>query len=140
MTRTTASPSVVIITHHHGPRVVLRLHGELDVSNRYALRRALHAIVEQDPQALEVDLSGLSFADCSILSVLVSAHRRLAERNHELIIAGARPIVRRLLAITGLETFFRLSETVMHEPDLRAVTAADPGTAMVGSPPDQDSS
>lgn len=126
---TAPSPSVVIITRHDGPRVVLRLHGELDAANRDTLRRALDASVAQGPQTLEVDLSGLGFADCSTLSVLVSAQLRLAEHNHELIITGAQPIVRRLLAVSGLDTFFRLGEPVPQEPDLRAEAATDVGTA-----------
>jgi len=105
------------------------LHGELDAANRDTLRRALDASVAQGPQTLEVDLSGLGFADCSTLSVLVSAQLRLAEHNHELIITGAQPIVRRLLAVSGLDTFFRLGEPVPQEPDLRAEAATDAGTA-----------
>jgi anti-anti-sigma factor len=126
-----ACRSVGISIEHHGQRVVLRLHGELDVANRHVLRRELNAILDQDPPTLEVDLSGLGFADCSSLSILASAQIRLAEHGHELIITGAQPVVRRLLAVTGLDAFFRLSEPAAQDSE----PAGGWGTAMLSCPP-----
>jgi hypothetical protein len=38
----------------------------------------------------------------------VWAHQRLAEHGQELIIAGAQPVVSRLLCLTGLDTYLCL--------------------------------
>ena len=103
-------PYLSITTEHHGQRIVLRLRGELDVSNLNNLRQALDRLLEPGPQALVVDLAKLSFADCGSLSVLVSAHQRLARQGQGLILTDPQPLVRRLLAVTGLDTVFSLGD------------------------------
>jgi STAS domain len=61
-----------------------------------------------------MDLSALTFADCAGLSVMVWAHKRLAEQGRELVITGARPLIRRLLRLTGLDEYLHLCPS---EPD-----------------------
>jgi anti-anti-sigma factor len=100
---------LAITIEHHDERIVLRLHGELDVGNRESLRRAIRGLLGLHPQTLVLELSGLSFLDCSGLSVLVWAHRELAEDGHQLIITGDQPVVNRLLRLTGLDTYLHVS-------------------------------
>ena len=105
----TTPPQLAVITEHHGRRSVLKLLGELDVCSADQLRRAVGTVLEQcDPLSVTVDLSALTFADCAGLSVLVWARNQLAGRRHELVITGCQPIVRRLLTLTGLDTYLRL--------------------------------
>ena len=99
---------LAIIAGQHGDWPVLRLRGELDVSSRDRLRRAISAALEHYPTVLVLDASGLDFIDCGGLSVLIWAHQRLAERGHQLIITGATPMVRRLLHVTGLDIYLGL--------------------------------
>jgi anti-sigma B factor antagonist len=94
-----ASTYLAITAEHHRQRSVVRLQGELDVSNRDRLRQA----------TLVVDLSGLNFTDCAGLSVLIWAHKRLAGRGHQLVITGANPIIRRLVNLADLDTYLHLS-------------------------------
>jgi hypothetical protein len=51
---------------------------------------------------------------------LVWAHRRLAERGHQLVITGATPTVRRLLHLTGMDSYLHLSspDAELSNPDL----------------------
>jgi anti-anti-sigma factor len=104
-----ASPYLAIIAEYHCQRSVLRLQGELDVSNRDRLRHAINSALRRHPAILVMDLSGLNFTDCAGLSVLVWAHRLLARRGHQLVITGAKPIVRRLLHLAGLDTYLHIS-------------------------------
>jgi anti-anti-sigma factor len=104
-----ASICLAIIAEHHRQRSVLRLRGELDVSNRDRLRHAINCALQRHPATVVVDLSGLNFTDCAGLSVLVWAHKRLAGSGHELVITGAKPIVRRLLHLADLDTYLHLS-------------------------------
>jgi anti-sigma B factor antagonist len=110
---------LAVVTEHHGQRSVLRLHGELDASNRDHLRSAISSVLESHPLLLVVDLSGLAFTDCAGLSVLVWAHKRLAGCGHRLVVTGAEPAVRRLLHLTGLGTYLHLStpEAISGNPD-----------------------
>lgn len=103
-----ADCGLAIIIEHHGDRVVLRLQGELDVGSRKSLRRAVGNVLGLRP-VLVLELSALGFADCSGLSVLVWAHRQLAEHGHELIVTPGQPMVNRLLRLTGLDTYLHLS-------------------------------
>jgi anti-anti-sigma factor len=56
-----------------------------------------------------MDLSRVGFTDCAGLSVMVWAYRCLAEFGQALVITGAQPIVRRLLHVTGLDTYLPLA-------------------------------
>jgi anti-sigma B factor antagonist len=103
------STCLAIIAEYHRQRSVLRLQGELDVSNRDRLRHAINSALQRQPAALVVDLSGLNFTDCAGLSVLVWAHKRLAERGQQLVITGAKPIVQRLLRLADLDAYLHLS-------------------------------
>jgi len=113
------SPYLTIMIVHCGQRSVLRLYGELDVTNKDCLRRAISSAMEKHhPQTLIVDLSALGFVDCGSLAVLVWAHVRLAEQGLQLVITGGQPIVRRLLSLTGLDTYLHLGGTEVSDAGL----------------------
>ncbi len=104
-----SAPHLTIIVEQHPRRPVIRLLGDLDLSNKALFQDVMGGILEQRPQLLVLDLSGLAFMDCSGLSVLVSAHRHLAEDQHSLFVTGAQPIVRRLIALVGISVRLHLS-------------------------------
>jgi anti-sigma B factor antagonist len=110
---------LAVITERHGQRSVLRLHGELDASNRDRLHNAINVALENHLSLLVMDLSGLAFTDCAGLSALVWAHKRLAGCGHRLVITGAKPAVQRLLHLTDLDTYLNLSnpEVIPGNPD-----------------------
>jgi anti-sigma B factor antagonist len=110
----TASPYLVITTEQSGRQLVVRLQGELDVSNMDSLRLALDGVLGHGPQTVVVDLAELGFADCGGLRVLVAARRRLASQGGQLMLVNAQPVVWRLLALTGLDRFFGLSDPGDH--------------------------
>jgi anti-sigma B factor antagonist len=103
-------PPFLVSTEHRGPRLVLRLAGELDVCGTDQLRQAILNALDRDPKTLVADLSALGFADCAGLSVLVWAHDILAGQGHELIVTGCQPIVRRVLSLTGLDLYLHVSD------------------------------
>ena len=98
---------LLIITEHHGRQSVLRLLGELDLSNKDLLQDAISTALEPGSPILVLDLSGLGFMDCSGLRVLVRTHKHLAGDHRQLFVAGSRPIVRRLIRLTGLDGYLR---------------------------------
>jgi anti-sigma B factor antagonist len=116
-----SAPHLMIIAEHHPRRPVLRLLGELDLSNKALFADVIGGILEQRPQMLVLDLSGLAFMDCSGLSVLVSARRHLAGDQRSLFVTGAQPIVRRLIALVGIHVRLYLDT-----PEARETTG-EPG-------------
>ncbi|MGN6677057.1 MAG: STAS domain-containing protein [Streptosporangiaceae bacterium] len=108
------SAHLAVTVEHDPQRTTVRLRGELDVSNAYELRGVFDELLTAGPQHILVDLSGLSFADCGGMSVLVAARHRLAGHEHDLTVTAPQPIVRRLLTLTGMDTLFHLGEDEHH--------------------------
>jgi anti-anti-sigma factor len=82
-----------------GDQLRLRIAGEVDVSNVAELRAA--ADTAGRASVVVVDLAECTFLDSSALAVL-ARYLPLAERGElSLRLEGARPLVRRVLEITG---------------------------------------
>ena len=91
--------------------VVVTLHGELDIVNAADLGAVLSEAVARNPHVI-ADLSDLAFIDCAILGVLVRARTRAREAGGDLVLAGARGRVRRVLALPCLAAVFPVYASV----------------------------
>ena len=87
-------------TTEHG---AVLLTGRLDVHGAAAARDALHDALVAGDGELVVDLSGVELLDVIGLGVLVDVHRRARLAGRRLVLRGAPPRVRRLLAATRLD-------------------------------------
>ena len=76
--------------------------GELDLATTPVLEQVLDTLVGSPP-AVELDLSGIVFVDCAGLRPIRAAVGRASRSSTRLRISGARPNVRRVLALTGLD-------------------------------------
>jgi anti-anti-sigma factor len=77
--------------------------GEIDLSTADVFRAGLLNVVSaQLPERIEVDLAGVTFLDCSALTVLVVVAKAAARGGWQLRITNPQPVVRRILALTGL--------------------------------------
>jgi len=77
--------------------------GEVDLSTSDLLRvRLLTVLSALRPHRIEVDLAGVTFLDCSGLTVLVVLGQAAARLGCRLRITNPQPIVRRVLDLTGL--------------------------------------
>jgi anti-sigma B factor antagonist len=101
--------SLVIVIEDHGPHLIVRLRGELDLTEADRLRGMITGLVAREPRVLVADLSGLTFLDCAGLSVLVHAHQRQDTEGRRLLIYGAPPLVRRVLTLTGMDVYLHLA-------------------------------
>jgi anti-anti-sigma factor len=61
------------------------------------------------PERIEIDLARVTFLDCSGLGVLITARQAAAHSGGHLWVSGPRPIVRRVLDLTGLLDLFTTS-------------------------------
>jgi anti-sigma B factor antagonist len=109
--------------------IVLRIHGELDISTAEQLRRAAGPYLGAGGR-LVLDLSAVTFCDSTGLAVLVGFHKRLAASGGGLELCAPAPRMQHLLAITGLNRVFTIRDTA---PDVasgdRDGDGAKPGDA-----------
>lgn len=97
-----------------GRAAVVRATGALDSENVAALDAELAGAAELAGQSRTVvDLSGLEFADSSVLHVLLDAQRRHRANGRQLVVCGPLgPVVDRLFSVTGTTEFFALTADV----------------------------
>jgi len=104
-----------------GAHVVVMLRGELDIANAADLGAVLSEAVARNPHVI-ADLSDLTFIDCAGLGVLVRARTRAREAGGDLVLAGARGRVLRVLALPCLAGVFPVDagadEAARKRPDL----------------------
>jgi anti-anti-sigma factor len=107
-----------------GTRTVVVLTGELDLLSVPSLRRRLR----EAPGGSEVivDLSGVTFMDCSTVTPLLEARQRFGPR---LLLRRPSPAALRLLRLTGLLESFALADGALG----LVSTATGPGATV----PDQ---
>jgi anti-anti-sigma factor len=66
------------------------------------LREAFSRFVEQGPEHLLVDASGVTFLNSTAVGVLVAAHISFTKRHRRLVLCGAKNAVYSMLAMTKL--------------------------------------
>lgn len=117
-----------------GGVAVVSLCGELDISGVSVLHAYLSDIRWQARARSVADLAGLAFIDCACLGVLVRHCKEIRRLGGSFALAGPRPVVRRILVVTGLLTWFEVHDTVeeavamgtQRSPTLLAVPARPP--------------
>jgi anti-anti-sigma factor len=84
---------------------LLRLHGEIDLAARDALRAAITGALGDDPaQGLAIDLAEVTFIDCSAIGTFVYGQSLADGRGLGYQIRNARGLPQKLLQITGVLT------------------------------------
>ena len=99
---TELSVSVRLEHREDGPRTVVRLAGEADVTTP-ALAQVLGAEAAKKPRLLLIDVSELAFLDSSALHEIVRVHRELRADGCLLALIGPTPAVTRILQLSGLD-------------------------------------
>jgi len=115
--------TLAIAVDDRPPDTVVWVGGELDLTTAPELLQALTRLVDDGYHHLIVDLTGLDFCDSSGLSVLVRVKNRLDEVGGDVTLAGATPIVERVLEVSGLAEVFGSYPSVAeaHSAQLRAL-------------------
>src|SRR6266498_4261133 len=86
-----------------GSWILLRLHGEIDISNAREIAAAIEAAVPNGTPRIAVDLTHVSYLDSAGVKLLMQLADRLRARRRglRLIVPAAAPI-RAVLELTGL--------------------------------------
>jgi anti-anti-sigma factor len=82
---------------------VLRIIGEVDISNARALSEAIEGAVGNDATTVLVDLAQTTYLDSAGVHLLIQLSERLKSRRHELrIVVPEGAPVRAVLELSGL--------------------------------------
>ncbi|MFD8153151.1 STAS domain-containing protein [Streptomyces sp. NPDC059720] len=108
---------VTTLVLHEDSTTRLAVVGELDVFTSPHLAAAVQQCLERRPARLVTDLSAVSFCDAAGVSALVAARGICHESGTQLVLQGARPSLRGLLALTDLDTTFGLTPQHGGKPD-----------------------
>jgi anti-anti-sigma factor len=76
------------------------------------LDTVLSELLRKEQKKFVFDLSALNYADSSGIGTLVSCLTKIKKSGGELRIAGVNPRIRRIFAITGLDSLMALYPTV----------------------------
>lgn len=86
-----------------GSTVRLQLRGELDMSTRPQVERALRRAEDSGAVVIELDLGGLTFMDSSGVHIALEAHDRAERQGHTLVLLEGADTVQRIFKLTGTE-------------------------------------
>lgn len=85
-----------------GTSTLVKVSGEVDVSNASELRDAIDAKLPEAAGELVVDLAGVPYIDSTGIGVLVGAAHRAAEAGASLVVARPQRNVARVLDLLGV--------------------------------------
>jgi anti-anti-sigma factor len=86
---------------------VLSVGGEIDLATAPALEEAIAGVLAEDPTALIIDLSEVTFLASAGLQLLVATHERIRESADFAVVAEG-PATSRPIQLTHLDSVFAL--------------------------------
>lgn len=88
-------------TSVRGGSARVTLVGELDLDTARHVREAVAACLAEQPKSLCIDLTGVSFCDCSGLNALLTARMSVLQAGADFAVEGIGPQPARVLALSG---------------------------------------
>lgn len=139
-----ASPSrrwvpACAVVHWHGREAAVYLQGEIDCGSTSTIRERLAETVAPGPRRVVLDLSAVTFMDCSGVAEVVRM-RRILPADVPLILRSPGRQVRRLLRLTHLDEVCVIQELPRARPgapqpaDAHAPWGAGPAAGGPGAP------
>ena len=94
-----------------GTVCLVRVHGEIDLSNAQEVSSAIGSVMGEEARWLVVDLSDITYLDSSGVALLLRLAERLQTRRRQLhLVVPRRSPVRRVLVFTGLPRVIPVEE------------------------------
>lgn len=94
----------------HGPNLVARLSGDLDVMSAETFRRQVDlALGRHRSRNLYVDLADVTFVDSSGLGAILGRYKRMRQGGGRMVLVNPPPAIRPVLELAGL---FRLMDVI----------------------------
>jgi anti-sigma B factor antagonist len=92
-------------------RIVLILHGELDLASTPLLQEEIESVETDGASLIVLDLDDLEFIDSTGLRIILAAHERSQERGQMLALTRGSQQVQRLMGITRAGEHLRIVES-----------------------------
>ena len=84
-------------------------HGEIDMTTVPALSHTLTTVLHQErPRHIDVNLAEVTFMDSSGINALMACRAEATPNGCRITISHPRPMVRRVLTVTGVHQLFGL--------------------------------
>jgi anti-sigma B factor antagonist len=97
-----------IVVRKGSDRVVLELHGELDLLGAPSLQEQIEKVEADTPGIVVLDLEDLQFVDSAGLRVILAAHERARLQGKGLALTQGSEQVQRLFTIAGVDKHLRI--------------------------------
>jgi anti-anti-sigma factor len=105
-----AAPAAIEVTFSEETATVL-ISGELDLVTMAFLTEQLTLIARRAPRQIVFDLARASFMDCGSARLIAAAGQLLPDRPRP-VIRHARPVVRRIFELSGLDSLCELEDSL----------------------------
>ncbi len=84
-------------------KAIIRIEGEVDVSNASELRDALDTALADGSKEVEADFAEVAYIDSTGIGVLVGAAHRAQESGSVLVVANPQKNVERVFTLLGVD-------------------------------------
>ena len=84
-------------------KAIIRIEGEVDVSNASELRDALDTTLADGAKEVEADFAEVAYIDSTGIGVLVGAAHRAQESGSVLVVANPQKNVERVFSLLGVD-------------------------------------
>lgn len=91
-------------------KFTLKLVGELDIETYKDLEDYVVNFVEKVGEDLFVDGEELEFIDSMGLGVLITALKKVNEKNKNIYVSNLKPSIKKLFFLTNLDKLFKMEE------------------------------
>jgi anti-sigma B factor antagonist len=95
----------------HATASIVDVEGEIDVLTSPRLKTALAGIVDAGSSTIVINLQRVQYMDSTGLGVIVSAMKRIREKDGTIVLTGLGPHLTKIFEITGLRKVFDLYPT-----------------------------
>jgi len=100
---------LVQVVQRPGRALSVTGHGEIDMTTVETLRHTLTTVLSQEqPLHIDVNLAEVTFMDSSGINALMACRAEAVPSGCRITISHPRPMVRRVLAVTGVHHLFGL--------------------------------
>lgn len=92
--------------------LIIRLKGEFDMLKAEKIRRQIDERLQDDQVSnLVFNLEKVSFVDSSGLGVIIGRYKKVKEKDGNMYIVGAQPVVKKILVLSGINKLVPLLRT-----------------------------